>query len=124
MTKRANWPEVWQQLCTSISQQPRCPQHPEYPCVRTLSLGIINDILEVSDEGILVRSHRTLHDDFIEASRFEVWWKQLSTSGQASLVPGGVGNPHRWRARIVGAIMATCLPELIKTVSPNTLEYR
>ena len=48
MTKRANWPEVWQRLCASISQQPRCPQHPEYPCVRTLSQGIINDYLKLA----------------------------------------------------------------------------
>jgi hypothetical protein len=69
----------------------------------------INDVIDVSREGITVRSHRTKRDDFIGVSIFETWWEHLIEKGSASLRPGHSNNPHRYRSRIVGAIMAAGL---------------
>jgi hypothetical protein len=122
MLKVLNWPAVWQELRDNLAKQPPCPHHPEYPHVSTLSQQVINDIIKVSESGILVRSHRTFHEDFIEASRFEIWWKHLDANRSASLYSGRPNNPHPWRARIVGAIMATCLPDRVRVVNSNMIE--
>ena len=108
------WEQVWQELRDSLRRQPACTDHPEYPCVRTLEQGIVNDILRVSADGVLVRSHRTNRDDFIDVGRFRLWWDQLQTVGTASLTPGDHNNPHRWRSALVGAIFARCLPERVR----------
>jgi len=117
-----NWLAVWQELRDNVAKQPPCPQHPEYPHVSTLSQRVINDIVEVGENGILVRSHRSNNEDFIEARRFKTWWNHLVTYGSASLDPGGSNNPHPWRSRIVGAIMAICLPDKIRVVDSSTIE--
>src|SRR5690242_4997991 len=104
------WEQVWQELRDALLLQPRCPDHPEYPCVHTLIEQVINDIIRVEPDGVLVRSHRTNRDDFIEVDRFRVWWDHLQKAGTVSLTPGEENNPHPWRARLVGAIFARCLP--------------
>jgi hypothetical protein len=108
------WQQVWQELRDALLLQPRCPDHPEYPCVRTLRQGIVNDIIRVGPDGVLVRSHQTNRDDFIEADRFRVWWDHLQRFGTASLAPNDQNNPNPWRARIVGAILAGCLPARVR----------
>jgi len=117
-----NWQAVWQELRDNLAKQPPCPHHAEYPHVSTLSQRVGNDIVEVGGKGILVRSHRTHREDFIEMSRFESWWNHLVVRKSASLYPGHPNNPHPWRSRIVGAIMATCLPERIRVVNSNTIQ--
>ena len=103
------WEQVWRELRDVLLLQPGCPDHLEYPCVRTLVQGVVNDIIRVESEGVLVRSHRTNRDDFVEVNLFRVWWDHLQNVGTASLEPGNQNNPHRWRARLVGAILARCL---------------
>ena len=122
MHKASDWPAVWQELRDNLAHQPPCPEHPEYPCVRTLAQGLINDIINVGENGIIVRSHRTLREDYIEASRFQTWWNHLVSKGSARLAPGAPNNPHRWRSRIVGAIMGTCLPNRIRVVGTGAIE--
>lgn len=117
-----NWPAVWQELRDNLAKQPPCPDHPEYSHVRTLARREINDVVKADENGIVVRSHQTLNEDFIEASRFEMWWNHLVVNRSASLYSGRPNNPHPWRARIVGAIMATCLPDRIRMVNSNTIE--
>ena len=56
----------------------------------------------------------TNHDDFIEEERFRTWWEHLRREGTACLTPDRAGNPHPWRSRIVGAILARCLSNRIR----------
>src|SRR5687767_4531477 len=98
------WDEIWPRLRQALLEQPRCKEHPSCPCVRTLVEQVVNDIIRVASDGIVVRSHRTDREDFIEASRLQTWWEHLQRERCASLVPGGENNPHRWRSRVIGAI--------------------
>lgn len=117
-----NWTTVWQELLDNLSRQPRCPEHSEYPYVKTLYKRWINDIVEVRKDGILVRSHESDNEDFIKSSIFKAWWNHLITNKTASLKPDHPNNPHSDRSRIVGAIMATCLSDKIRVVNHNTIE--
>jgi len=114
-----DWPAVWQELRDNLVRQPACPQHPEFGHVRTLSRGVINDILEVSSEGIRVRSHRSWREDFIESCHFQAWWEHLVARGSASLYPGSGNTPPSRRARTVSAIMVAGLPNRIRQVDGN-----
>ena len=122
MPDTTNWARVWSELRNNLTKQPPCPDHTTHPHVRTLSQRVINDVLDVGEAGIRVRSHRTFHEDFIEAGRFKTWWDHLTSRGTASLIPGNPNNPHPWRACIVGAVLATCLPDRIRAVNSNTIE--
>jgi hypothetical protein len=108
-----NWQTVWQELQDNLTNQPRCNEHSDYPCVKTLSVGVINDIVVISSSEIQVRSHRTRNLDTIKASKIEKWWKQLVAKGSASLKPGHPNNPDPYRSRIIGAILVTCLSDRI-----------
>jgi hypothetical protein len=118
----SSWSTVWKELRENLLGQPACPEHPQFPHVCTLTQQIINDIVAVSEEGITVRSHRTTHEDFIEARRFRVWWEFLQDHGTASLDTHSPANPHPWRSRIVGAILITCLPYRIRRRDSSTIE--
>ena len=107
------WTRVWSDLRANLAARPRCPQHPGLPCVSTLANRVINDILDITDEGITVRSHRTRRSDVIPASVFRRWWRHLETGSPASLRPGAPDNPDADRSRVVGAILVTCLPRLV-----------
>lgn len=114
---RSEWQSIWNELRNNLNNLPRCPDHPEYPYIETLSMSIKNDILEIKDSGITVRSHRTNNPDFIETKRFQTWWVHLVTHGIASLKPGSENNPHPWRSCIVGAILAKCLDKYIEYIA-------
>jgi hypothetical protein len=109
-----DWLEVWYELLRNLRNQPTCKVHPIFPCVKTLSQGIVNDIVEVSQTGIIVKSHRTGKEDSIKSNQFETWWLHLLEKGSASLKPGHENNPHADRSRLVGAILVSCLPVRIK----------
>jgi hypothetical protein len=115
------WPTIWKELRENILSRPKCPEHPDHPCVRTLARGVPNDILAVGEEGILARSHKTMNEDFIPARRFETWWNHLDEHGSASLRAGAANNPHRWRSRIVGALLAAGLADRVR-VNGDMLE--
>ena len=108
-----SWEQVWAELHAELKSQPRCPEHPDLPCVRTLEQNSINDILRVDQDGLLVRSHRTGNDDVIPASSFRAWWSHLQQHGAAALDPNHPNCPRSDRARLVGAILARCLPHRI-----------
>lgn len=122
------WEKVWDELCDGLENQPFCPKHPEYQCVRTLVKHVINDIIRVGIDGVVVRSHEPdkgdIKEDFIEAKRFRVWWDHLQRHGSASLIPGEANNPHPWRSRVVGAIFALCLPEWVRWDAANKNEIQ
>jgi len=124
MGPASDWPAVWQELRDNLTRQPACPEHPEYCHVKTMSRGVINDVLEVSDDGVRVRSHRTGHVDFIQAFHFRTWWDHLAANGSASLYPGSGNTPPARRARIVSAIMVACLPDRIRKVNANVQRLR
>jgi hypothetical protein len=48
------WEETWLELREQLERQPACPDHPEYPCVRTLDQEVINDIVRVTDDEVVV----------------------------------------------------------------------
>ena len=114
-----DWPDVWQELRDNLVRLPVCPQHPEFCHVRTLTREVINDILEVSSDGIRVRSHRSWREDFIEACHFQAWWEHLVARGSASLYPGSGNTPSSRRARTVSAIMVAGLPNRIRKIDGN-----
>ena len=121
MQLASTWFTVWTKFLSNLANERKCPQHPKFPHVRSMVQGVINDVLEIGNAGIRVRSHRTNNADFIPQERFRTWWEHLVQHGSASLVPGGVNNPHPWRSRIVGAIMATALPEEIEVENSNAI---
>src|SRR6185437_13194686 len=53
------WKQVWGELCDELNGQPRCPEHPQFPCIRTLGQEVVNDILQLDEDSVRVRSHRT-----------------------------------------------------------------
>ena len=116
------WPAIWREMRERLVAQPRCPQHPAYPHVRTISQGVVNDLVEIRRQGIRVGSHRTGHEDFIGANRFQDWWKHLIGRGSASLHPGDENNPQPWRSAIVGSILLAGLPEHLRFVQDDTIE--
>jgi hypothetical protein len=122
MSSASIWELVWQELRSQLAAQPPCPQHPEHPHVSTVAQGVINDLLSIDEGGILVRSHRTQDEDFIEARRFAVWWNHLTTHGSASLHAGDPNNPHRWRSAVVGAMLLAGLPKRLRLVHGDTIE--
>ncbi len=111
---------VWAELRAALSRQPRCPEHPEYPCVRTLKGQVANDVLNISAGKIDLHSHRKGSQEkrTIEMSCFRTWWEYLVKNGTASLDPDDrINTPHRRNPKIVGAIWAHCLPERIEYIS-------
>jgi hypothetical protein len=108
------WKQVWGELRGALSRQPRCPEHPQFPCISTLGQGAVNDILHVDQDAVRVRSHRTGNEDVIPASSFRAWWSHLQQHGSAALDPNDPNCPRSDRAVLVGAIFAGCLPDRVK----------
>jgi hypothetical protein len=114
-----NWSEIWLLLLKNLDNQPKCPDHPNHPMVKTLSLGVINDIVHSDQERIILRSHRTGKEDPLKASHFKIWWNFLTEHGKASMKPGDPNNPSAYRSCIIGSIFVKCLPELIEQTSSD-----
>jgi len=112
MAKEQDWPMVWQELRENLAQQ---------PYVRTLSQRVINEIVRVNEDAITVRSEKSLNERTVEMRTFKVWWDHLVANGSASLSPGDPNNPDPWHSRIVGAIIAECLPERVKVLNSKTI---
>jgi hypothetical protein len=104
------WIDIWHELRQNLAHQPRCPEHRDLPGVRTLIQGTMNDILDIQQDGITIRSHRTNRTDSIPAAQFAAWWEYLVANGMASIRPGAAHNPHADRSSVVGAILVRCLP--------------
>jgi hypothetical protein len=116
------WADLWQELRQNLHAQPRCQVHPKYPCVSTLAQGVVNDIIEIGDQGITVRSHRTLRKRLIRATQLKAWWDHLLVVGSASLTSRSPNCPRTGHARVVGALLAAGLPNRIRVVDHNTIE--
>lgn len=110
MDNKLDWPIIWQELRGNLADQPPCADHSEYPHVCTLVHGNINDIIQVNEDGVTVRSHKTFGKRAITEKVFKVWWNYLVENGFASLSPGAPNNPRSGDSRVVGAIIAACLP--------------
>jgi hypothetical protein len=117
-----SWEVVWKELREALTKQPRCTEHPKYPSVRTLGQQVINDIIDVDASEVVVRSHKTMKEDHIEAERFRIWWEHLQHHGTASLVPDDKNNPHPWRSRVVGAFWVRCLPMRVHHKSSREIQ--
>ena len=120
-----DWLQVWKELTDNLSRQPRCPAHPQYPCIATLAQKSINDILVVHLRGIKVRSHRSGKEDFVDIDVFKTWWDHLLEFGSASVNTNDPNTPKTKRSSLIAAIFATCLPDLIEVrEEPRlTIEY-
>ena len=124
MSPSQSWPQVYPKMRQNLLALPRCTRHPDYAHVKSLAQSVVNDIISVDDRGIVLRSHRTNVIDQIPVERLEKWWEHLLANGSASLVPGGDNNPDPWRSRIVGAIMATALPDEIDIESNHSISLK
>jgi hypothetical protein len=107
------WDQIWEEIRTAAIGLPRCPNHPEFPCVRTLRRPVINDITHVDLAGIWVKSHISNKNDKISVAAFRRWWSYLQQNNSASLNPGDENNPRSMRSVLVGAILVACLPDRI-----------
>jgi hypothetical protein len=105
-----------------VSHEPLFSNESKYPQVTSFTWATSSHSVPASDHPVIERSHKTLNNDRIETARFKIWWDYLVAHGSASLNPGGSNNPHPWRARIVGAIMATCLPGIVRKAGSGTIE--
>lgn len=117
-----NWPKIWKQLRANLASRPHCPEHPEFPHVRTLVRGVINDVIAIEQDGLRVRSHRSENEDFIEAERFRRWWQHLCQKGYASIKTGHPTNPDPWRSSVVGAIFVQALSGYVKQAGPSEIK--
>ncbi|MEK6633758.1 MAG: helix-turn-helix transcriptional regulator [Nitrospirota bacterium] len=124
MRVQTGWPTIWSKIRENLRNEPRCPRHSNCPHVKSMVQGVINDILSIETTEIVVRSHRTNNVDTIPEERFKTWWEHLKMHGSASLTPGGKNNPHPWRSRIVGAILASALPEEIEADGSNSISLK
>ena len=116
------WGSLWREIQSGLLALPRCPEHPEYPVIHTLVMyKVPNDILDVNDVEITVRSHRKNRSDVIREATFRNWWSHLQTNSEASLQPGAPDNPPGPRSYIVGAILVTVLPKRIHAVTTNRI---
>jgi len=122
---RSEWQSIWNELRNNLNNLPKCPKHLEYPCVETLVVSIKNDILEIEDSGIRVRSYKFYKEDFIKAKIFKKWWNHLVKYGSASLNPISENNPDPYRSCIVGAILAKCLDKYVEyIVATNEIKLK
>lgn len=112
MVNEQDWPKIWQELGDNLAQQ---------SYVRTLSQRVINEIVRVNEDAITVRSEKTFNRRTIKARAFKVWWNHLVANGSASLSPGDPNNPDASDSRVVGAIMAACLPDRVKVLNSKTI---
>jgi len=120
--KLSDWGFVWEEIITNLIQSKPCKDHLDYLCIHTLALGEVNDIISINKDGITLRSHRYMNENFIEVEIFEKWWKFLKANGKASTKTDHEYNPHPYRSSIVGAIMGTCLPNRTRVVNKNLIE--
>jgi hypothetical protein len=102
----AQWDQIWVEIQDGLRRQPRCPEHPEYHCLRTIGQEILNDIISVSDAGVTVRSHRTFRERQIPAGDLQNWWNRLLKDGALYGSVTGHGS-------IIRTILVECLPERI-----------
>lgn len=114
MSTTREWNALWQRLLARLAEQPPCPLHPEYPAVRTLARGQVNDIIRMDESGVVVRSHGSMESDPVPVAHFRALWKHLGEHGHAVFEPGCGGLPAFARSRIIGAILVTCLPEVLR----------
>lgn len=119
-----SWEQSWGELRRAVESFPLCPDHPEYPCVATMIKGAMNDIIEVKETEIVVRSHETNHDDRISKSVFHKWFEHLWKHKSASSAEGTPSCPERYRSRVVAAIYLNAFPDVIRqsTDKPNMIE--
>lgn len=107
------WSVVWHQLRQNLAALPRCPSHRRYPHVTTLVNKVTNDILEVNETGITLRSHRTGVERRVAVSVFKAWWDTLVTHGTVSLA----SPPGTQHSRVVAAVLAASLPHRMRYVA-------
>lgn len=124
MSPTHSWPVIWAKFQDNLRNEPKCRRHPDYPHVKSMVQGVINDILQIETNSITIRSHRTNNVDLIPEDRFKTWWDHLQVHGSASLIPGDKNNPHPWRSRIVGAILASALANEIEVEDSNSISLK
>ncbi len=124
MSSTHSCPVIWAKFQENLRNEPKCIRHPNYANVKSIAQGVVNDILLIETTFITIRSHRTNNVDIMPEDRFRTWWDHLEGHGSASLIPGDKNNPHPWRSRIVGAILASALPEKIEVEGSNSISLK
>lgn len=109
------WDQIWEELQDGLKHQPPCPINPEYGRILTLRQKTVNDILEVGDKEVCVRSHHPKGNDKdkdncrrIVREDFRKWWEHLCREGTASFTGGD--RPTAGNSSVVAAILVRCLP--------------
>jgi len=68
MSSLPAWKKMWSILQECLKTQPKYPEHPEYPHIKTISKKKINDVIEVKQDFIVLRSHLTKNKRQISAT--------------------------------------------------------
>ncbi len=112
MSNLSDWPALWRELRHNLEK---------LSYVRTLDLGVLNEIIEVRETGVrlLSQQSRSNAPRLIKEGTFKAWCEHLLQNRTASLVPGNPNNPRSSHSRIVGAILVTCLPDKVRVVDPD-----
>jgi hypothetical protein len=119
------WEQVWGELQDALKGQPPCPIHKKYPHILTLNKSSINDVLEVGENEVCVRSHKPKGTDQdkdnrrrIDVNVFRKWWELL----RRGAVPFTKGFPTP-NSSVVAAILVRCLPgRIAQTGNGRTIE--
>lgn len=114
---RVFFDQVWQELRAGLANAARCPQHPEFPCVYTLARLVPNDIVEITEDEVAVRSHDTYRIRRIPRERFQELWDALASAGSARFRTGNNGS-------VVGAIYVRCLSIRVAESGRNEIRLK
>ena len=119
----SDWNATWELLRSNLWTLPPCPEHPNHPHVRTLSQGVINDIINVTEHEIIVHSHRSENEDQIPAAHFKAWWNHLSTGKPATTDTSDPNCPEPYRSSVTAAIFVQALPGKIEQIDQRTIVW-
>ncbi len=107
------WEEVWQEMRSALKRQPR---------IHTLVHRTVNDILEVGEKEIAVRSHHPKgkpKDRRISEAEFRKWWDRLQRGPVSFTGPNITKN-----SSVTAAIFVTCLPDRVERGEPGQIRLR
>lgn len=114
MTTLSSWSSIWRQVQRRMRKQPPCITHPKFPSIKTLARETVNDVIDVRDKGITLRSHEHKRKDnenrFFPQERFRKWWTDCVDSGGVTTTNKARRERHEApNGCIVDAVMVRCL---------------
>ena len=119
-----DWDTVWKELRENLQNEEECEHHPGCPMVESLFIKTPNDIIRITEDEIVVRSHSAMREDTITKRQFKRWWDYLNENGGASINSSSIRYPGGSRSKLIGAILAKCLPDYIIYEGNSMLKRR